>query len=217
MNQKNSVSLHQIMCAHVRMYLLIVQKEKYFYSEMDIDKNKRIGLTDEQVKQSREQHGKNVLTPPQRTSLWKLYLDKYRDPIIQILLVAAFVSLILAFIEKNFMETIGIFVAVFLATTVGFYFERDAAKKFNLLTALSEEQPVKVRRNGKVMEIPRHDVVVGDVVLVEVGDEVPADGELISSSMNPFCKGASTISSIFSFIFSTNSRRMAESTLLGTK
>ena len=146
---------------------------------MDIDKNKRIGLTDEQVKLSREQHGKNVLTPPQRTSLWKLYLDKYRDPIIQILLVAAFVSLILAFIEKNFMETIGIFVAVFLATTVGFYFERDAAKKFNLLTALSEEQPVKVRRNGKVMEIPRHDVVVGDVVLVEVGDEVPADGELI--------------------------------------
>lgn len=146
---------------------------------MDIDKNKRIGLTDEQVKQSREQYGKNVLTPPQRTSLWKLYLDKYRDPIIQILLVAAFVSLILAFIEKNFMETIGIFVAVFLATTVGFYFERDAAKKFNLLTALSEEQPVKVRRNGKVMEIPRHDVVVGDVVLVEVGDEVPADGELI--------------------------------------
>ncbi len=179
MNQKNSVSLHQIMCAHVRMYLLNRTKEKYFYSEMDIDKNKRIGLTDEQVKQSREQHGKNVLTPPQRTSLWKLYLDKYRDPIIQILLVAAFVSLILAFIEKNFMETIGIFVAVFLATTVGFYFERDAAKKFNLLTALSEEQPVKVRRNGKVMEIPRHDVVVGDVVLVEVGDEVPADGELI--------------------------------------
>lgn len=168
------------MCAHVRMYSLIVhKKEKYIYSEMDIDKNKRIGLTDEQVKESREQHGKNVLTPPQRTSLWKLYLDKYRDPIIQILLVAAFVSLILAFIEKNFMETIGIFVAVFLATTVGFYFERDAAKKFNLLTALSEEQPVKVRRNGKVMEIPRHDVVVGDVVLVEVGDEVPADGELI--------------------------------------
>ena len=179
MNQKNSVSLHQNY-VRTRAYVLINRtKEKYFYSEMDIDKNKRIGLTDEQVKQSREQHGKNVLTPPQRTSLWKLYLDKYRDPIIQILLVAAFISLILAFIEKNFMETIGIFVAVFLATTVGFYFERDAAKKFNLLTALSEEQPVKVRRNGKVMEIPRHDVVVGDVVLVEVGDEVPADGELI--------------------------------------
>lgn len=146
---------------------------------MDIDKNKRFGLTDEQVKQSREQYGRNVLTPPHRTSLWKLYLDKYRDPIIQILLVAAFVSLILAFIEHNFMETIGIFVAVFLATTVGFYFERDAAKKFNVLTALSEEQPVKVRRGGKVMQIPRHDIVVGDVVLIEVGDEVPADGELL--------------------------------------
>lgn len=179
MNQKNSVSLHQNYVRTCAYVLINRTKEKYFYSEMDIDKNKRIGLTDEQVKQSRELHGKNVLTPPQRTSLWKLYLDKYRDPIIQILLVAAFVSLILAFIEKNFMETIGIFVAVFLATTVGFYFERDAAKKFNLLTALSEEQPVKVRRNGKVMEIPRHDVVVGDVVLVEVGDEVPADGELI--------------------------------------
>jgi len=170
--------LHQIY-VRTRAYVLINRTKKNFYSEMDIDKNRRIGLTDEQVKQSREQHGKNVLTPPQRTSLWNLYLDKYRDPIIQILLVAAFVSLILAFIEKNFMETIGIFVAVFLATTVGFYFERDAAKKFNLLTALSEEQPVKVRRNGKVMEIPRHDVVVGDVVLVEVGDEVPADGEFI--------------------------------------
>lgn len=149
---------------------------------MDIDKNKKFGLTDEQVKQSREQHGRNVLTPPHRTSLWKLYLDKYRDPIIQILLVAAFVSLILAFIEHNFMETIGIFVAVFLATTVGFYFERDAAKKFNVLTALSEEQPVKVRRGGKVMQIPRHDIVVGDVVLIEVGDEVPADGELLVST-----------------------------------
>ncbi len=146
---------------------------------MDTDKNIRFGLTDEQVRQNREQFGRNVLTPPARTSLWKLYLDKYRDPIIQILLVAAFVSLILAFIEKNFMETIGIFVAVFLATTVGFYFERDAAKKFNVLTALGEEQPVKVRRKGKVMEIPRHDIVVGDVVLIEVGDEVPADGKLL--------------------------------------
>lgn len=147
---------------------------------MDTDKNMHFGLTDEQVKKSREQYGRNVLTPPLRTSLWKLYLDKYRDPIIQILLVAAVVSLILAFFENNFMETIGIFLAVFLATTVGFYFERDAAKKFNVLTALGEEQPVKVRRNGKVMEIPRHDIVVGDVVLIEVGDEVPADGKLLA-------------------------------------
>ena len=149
---------------------------------MNKDKSIKFGLTDEQVKQSREKYGQNVLTPPHRTSLWKLYLDKYRDPIIQILLVAAFISLVLAFIEQNFMETIGIFVAVFLATTVGFYFERDAAKKFYVLTAMSEEQPVKVRRNGRVMEIPRHDVVVGDVVLIEIGDEVPADGKLIVST-----------------------------------
>ena len=141
--------------------------------------NNRFGLTDQQVTESRERSGRNVLTPPKRTSLWKLYLDKYRDPIIQILLVAAVVSLILAFIEGEFMETIGIFLAVFLATTVGFYFERDAAKKFDVLTALGEEQPVKVRRAGKVLEIPRHDVVVGDVVLIEVGDEVPADGRLL--------------------------------------
>ncbi len=147
---------------------------------MDIDKQNQTGLTDEQVSRSREVHGNNVLTPPKRTSLWKLYLDKYRDPIIQILLVAAAISLVLAFIEQNFMETLGIFVAVFLATTVGFYFERDAAKKFNMLTVLGEDQPVKVRRRGRVIQIPRRDVVVGDIVLIEVGDEVPADGKLIA-------------------------------------
>lgn len=149
---------------------------------MNKEKDRSFGLTDEQVKKSRKQFGSNVLTPPRRTSLWKLYLDKYRDPIIQILLVAALISLVLAFFEKNYMETIGIFIAVFLATTVGFYFERDAAKKFNVLTALGEEQPVKVRRQGKVVEIPRHDVVVGDVVLIETGDEVPADGKLLSAT-----------------------------------
>ena len=142
--------------------------------------NSNSGLSDEQVGQSRKRCGLNVLTPPRRISLWKLYLDKYRDPIIQILLVAALISLVLAFIEHNFMEPTGIFVAVFLATTVGFYFERDAAKKFHILTALSEEQPVKVRRNGRVIEIPRRDVVVDDIVLIEVGDEVPADGVLLS-------------------------------------
>lgn len=147
---------------------------------MDIDKQYHPGLTEEQVGQSREAYGHNVLTPPHRASLWKLYLDKYRDPIIQILLVAAFVSLVLALVEQNFMETAGIFVAIFLATTVGFYFERDAAKKFNMLTVLGEEQLVKVRRGGKVIQIPRREVVVGDVVLLEMGDEVPADGKLIA-------------------------------------
>ena len=91
-----------------------------------------VGLSDEQVRTSRQQHGDNVLTPPKKTSLWKLYLDKYRDPIIQILLVAAFVSLVLAFVEHDFVETLGIFIAIFIATTVGFYFECDAARKFRV-------------------------------------------------------------------------------------
>ena len=140
-----------------------------------------IGLSDAQVADSRQQYGDNVLTPPKKTSLWKLYLDKYRDPIIQILLVAALVSLVLAFVEKDFVETLGIFIAIFIATTVGFYFECDAARKFRVLTAINEDQPVKVRRDGKVMEVPRRDVVVGDIILVETGDEVPADAVLVEA------------------------------------
>ena len=139
------------------------------------------GLTEAKVAESRSMYGENVLTPPKKTSLWKLYLEKYKDPIIQILLVAACVSLLLAFIENDFIETIGIFIAIFLATTVGFWFERDAAKKFELLTAMNDEQLVKVRRDGKVQEIMRKDVVVGDLILVQVGDEVPADAELFAA------------------------------------
>lgn len=136
------------------------------------------GLSDEQVVASRKQHGENLLTPPPKTSLWTLYFSKYKDPIIQILLVAAAVSLVFAFIQQDFIETIGIFLAIILATTIGFYFERDAAKKFDVLTAMDDEQSVKVRRNGSVVEIRRRDVVVGDIVLIETGDEVPADGRL---------------------------------------
>lgn len=96
---------------------------------MDTIENKeRLGLNEEQVAESRRQHGRNVLTPPKRTPLWKLYLDKFRDPIIQILLVAAAVSLIFSIINGEYMETLGIFLAIFLATTIGFYFECDAAK-----------------------------------------------------------------------------------------
>lgn len=144
-------------------------------------RNHHTGLTDEQVAANRIKFGQNILTPPPTTSLWKLYLDKYRDPIIQVLLVAAAVSLVLAFVEQNFIETIGIFVAIFFATSVGFYFERDAAKKFNILNALNEESLVKVRRNGHVVEIPRKDVVVGDLMIIEVGDEIPADGKLVKA------------------------------------
>ena len=151
---------------------------------MDKEKEKNLsyGLNDQQVEQSRREHGENLLTPPKRTSLLRLYLEKYNDPIIRILLVAAVASLVLAFFHKDFIETIGIVLAIILATTIGFYFERDAAKKFDVLTALGEESPVKVRRNGTVTEIPRKDVVVGDVIIIEVGDEIPADGRLIAST-----------------------------------
>ena len=130
---------------------------------------------------SREEHGQNVLTPPKRPSMWRLYLEKYEDPMVRILLVAAVVSLMLAFVKQDFLETVGIIAAVVLATTVGFYFERDAARKFDVLTQLGEEQPVKVIRDGRVQEIARRDVVVGDIVMVETGDEIPADGQLLEA------------------------------------
>lgn len=139
------------------------------------------GLSRDEVIASRRQHGENVLTPPKKISVWKLYFDKYRDPIIEILLVAAAISLVLAFVNNDFMETIGIFLAIFLATTVGFYFELDAAKKFEVLTTMNDDQLVKVRREGKVTTIPRREVVVGDVVLVEPGDEIPADARLFAA------------------------------------
>ena len=149
--------------------------------EVKKNRSKSAGLTAEEVVASRAQFGANVLTPPRRRSLWRLYLEKYEDPIIRILLVAAVVSLVLAFVENDFVETIGIILAVFFATTVGFYFERDAARKFDVLTALDEEQPVKVLRDGIIQQVARHDVVVGDVVIVETGDEIPADGELFEA------------------------------------
>jgi len=143
---------------------------------------KREGLTAIEVERSRFEHGENVLTPPRRQSMWHLYFEKYQDPMIRILLVAAMVSLVLAFVKQDFIETLGIIFAIILATTVGFFFERDAARKFDVLTQLGEEQPVKVLREGKVVEIPRREVVVGDVVIVETGDEVPADGLLFEST-----------------------------------
>lgn len=153
---------------------------------MSIEKSKiaipREGLSEREVTESRQKYGDNTLTPPRKTSMWQLYLEKYKDPIIQILLVAATISLVLAIVKGEYMETIGIFIAIFLATTIGFYFERDAARKFRILTSFNEDQPVKVRRDGHVMNIPRGQVVVGDMVLVETGDEVPADGRLVISS-----------------------------------
>ena len=141
-----------------------------------------VGLTAKEVEASKQAHGENVLTPPKRTPLWKLYIEKYNDPIIRILLVAALVSLGLAVINGEYIETIGIILAIILATTVGFVFEMDAARKFQSLTALGEEQPVKVIREGQTLEVARREVVVGDLIIVETGDEIPADARLIEST-----------------------------------
>lgn len=140
-----------------------------------------LGLTEEEVLQSREKNGVNLLTPPKRPSLLKLYLEKFEDPVVRVLLIAAVFSLIISIIENEFAETIGIIAAILLATGIGFYFEYDASKKFDLLNAVNEETLVKVIRNGRIQEIPRKDVVVGDIVVLETGEEVPADGELIEA------------------------------------
>lgn len=148
------------------------------------------GLTDEQVLKSRKEHGHNVLTPPERESLWKLFLEKFEDPIIRILLIAAFLSLGISFVHWEFAETIGIFCAIFLATGVAFWFELDANKKFDVLNQVNDDTLVKVIRNGNVCEIPKKYVVVGDIVILNTGDEVPADGELleaVSMQMDESC------------------------------
>jgi len=149
---------------------------------MSANQPKLQGLSDEEVIRSRQQHGENMLTPPERESIWKLYLEKFKDPVIKVLLVAAVLSLGISIIENEYAETIGIIFAIFLATGIGFYFEYDASKKFDLLSAVGEETQVKVLRGGKIHSIPRREVVVDDIVIIENGEEIPADGELLEAT-----------------------------------
>ena len=145
------------------------------------------GLTQDEVIRSREQYGANLLTPPKRKSLWRLFIEKFNDPVIRILLVAAVLSLGIGFIHNEFAEAIGIFCAIFLATGVAFWFEYDAMKKFDVLNSTNDDTPVKAVRDGAVAEIPKKEVVVGDIVLLESGEEVPADGilqEAVSLKIN---------------------------------
>lgn len=153
------------------------------------------GLTDAQVAESRQRHGANVLTPPKQKSLWLQFLEKFADPIIRILLIALLASIGIACFEffgedkggEVFLEPSGIFLAVMLATGIGFWFEVKANRAFNILNQVNDEEPVQVRRNGQVMEVPKRDIVVGDIVLLNTGSEVPADGvllEAISLQMN---------------------------------
>ena len=147
------------------------------------------GLTDQQVAESRARHGMNVLTPPKKRSLWLQFLDCFNDPLIKILLVAFALSVGIAAYEyfgtgktaEVLLEPVGIFIAIVLATLVGFLVEVNANKKFEILNKLNDDVLVKVTRNGKVTQIARRDVVVGDVVMLDAGENVPADGDLLNS------------------------------------
>ena len=157
---------------------------------MAINKKKHDkGLTAEQVIASRQEHGSNVITPPAREPLWKQFLEKFNDPLIKILLVALVLSVGLSTYEyfaldmegSIFFEPVGIFIAVVLATLVGFLVEVNANKKFRLLNQTDDSALVKVMRGGHITQVPRRDIVVGDIVILETGEKVPADGILVES------------------------------------
>ncbi len=151
--------------------------------------NHHVGLTDDQVSESRRQYGCNILTPPEKESLWLRFLDKFRDPLIIILMVAGVLSVGISCYEYwgleqgagVFFEPVGIFMAIILATGLAFYFENKADREFQLLNQVNDEEPVQVIRNGNPISIPRKDVVVGDVVILNTGEEVPADGKLLEA------------------------------------
>ena len=148
------------------------------------------GLTQQQVEESRRLHGENVLTPPEKTSLWKQFLEKFEDPIIQILLVAWVLSMVIAGVHcwgpeakgfSAFLEPLGILFAILLASCVGFAFEVKANKAFEVLNTVNDDILVKVIRDGNISQVPRKDVVVSDIVVLETGEEVPADGVLLEA------------------------------------
>lgn len=148
-----------------------------------------VGLTDAQVLESRKKHGANILTPPEKDPLWKQFLEKFSDPLIIILMVAGVLSIGISCYEffglqhewTVFFEPMGIFIAILLATGLAFYFELNANKAFSILNQVNDDEPVKVVRNGNTVEIPKKEVVVGDIVILNTGDEVPADGELLEA------------------------------------
>ena len=148
------------------------------------------GLSAEEVRKSREQHGANILTPQEKEPLWRQYLEKCEDPLIIVLIIAGVLSVGIAVYEfcslehgaEVFFEPLGIFIAILLATGLAFYFELKANKAFNLLNQVNDDEPVKVIREGNVVEVPKRDVVVGDVVVLATGDEVPADGLLLDAT-----------------------------------
>ena len=149
------------------------------------------GLTAAQVAESRAKYGENVLTPPAKEPLWRQFLDKFRDPLIIILLIAGVLSILISCYEyfgmgdgpTVFFEPVGILVAIMLATGLAFYFEYQADKEFAILNKVNDDEPVEVIRDANTTQRPRRDVVVGDIVLINTGEEIPADGELIEATL----------------------------------
>lgn len=139
------------------------------------------GLDDAQVSESRKKHGTNLLTPSKKVSPWKLFIEKFEDPVIRMLLFIALISLGVSYVENDYTESIGILIAIFLATGVAFWFEYDANRKFNILSLINNEILHKVYRNGSVTQVPKSDIVVGDLVILETGEEIPADGTLLEA------------------------------------
>ncbi|MDE6436984.1 MAG: haloacid dehalogenase, partial [Muribaculaceae bacterium] len=156
---------------------------------MSVESNRVRGLSDAEVIASREAHGVNVLTPAESTPLWKQFVQKFSDPLIIILLVAGVLSVGISCYEYFvlhegggvFFEPVGIFIAILLATGLSFYFEYKADREFAILNQVNDDEPVFVVRNGGATTVPKRDVVVGDVVILNTGEEVPADGELFEA------------------------------------
>lgn len=154
-------------------------------------KHKYEGLSEAEVAESRHKNGSNILTPPAKTPLWRRFLSKFRDPLIIILLIAGVLSVCISCYEywglgeggAVFFEPVGIFMAIILATGLAFVFELKADREFELLNKVNDDEPVQVVRGGYALAIPRKDVVVGDIVLLNTGEEVPADGELLEATM----------------------------------
>ena len=164
-----------------------------------------IGLTDAEVLESRKKNGVNILTPPEKEPLWKQFLEKFTDPLIIILMIAGVLSIGISFYEHFglnesfavFFEPIGIFVAILLATGLAFYFELKADKEFAILNQVNDDELVEVIRNGSATQIPKKDVVVGDVVIINTGAEVPADGYLLESTSMSVDESSLTGESLF--------------------
>jgi Ca2+-transporting ATPase len=139
------------------------------------------GLTSAEVEDRRREFGSNVITPPQRDPWWNLFLEKFNDPVIRILMIAAVIAVGLGIVHGEYLEGLAIIVAILLATTLAFWNEFTAAREFDILNQVNDEVPIKVIRNDAYLSVPRKDLVVGDLVLIEAGEEVPADGNLVEA------------------------------------